>query len=114
MYWTNAETILTSQIITNRIDKYTIIISLIHLTMEKHLNPLALGIAAGGVAAISMLVLGIMGNIGLYTGAVNMMQEWHMFFSLDVIGIITGMLEAAIISFVSLFIFGWLYNKFLK
>jgi hypothetical protein len=79
--------------------------------MNAKLNPIALGTAAAIVAALSMLVLGIFGNIGIYTGAVDMMRQWHMFFSLTPLGIITGMIEAAVISFVFLYLFGWIYNK---
>ena len=75
------------------------------------LNPLALGYAAAVIAAILMLLLGILGNLGVYTGAVAMMQAWHMFFDLSVVGIITGMIEAAVVSFVFVCLFGWTYNK---
>ena len=75
------------------------------------LNALALGCAAAIVAAVIMLLLGILGNLGIYTGAVDMMRQWHMFFSLSIGGIIAGMIEAAIISFVFVYFFGWLYNK---
>lgn len=75
-------------------------------------NALALGFAAAIVAAVIMLLLGILGNLGIYTGAVEMMRQWHMFFSLSIVGIIAGMIEAAVISFVFVYIFGWLYNKF--
>lgn len=79
--------------------------------MNQKLNALAFGVAAAIVAALSMLLLGILGNIGIYTGAVEMMSQWHMFFSLTPVGIIAGMAEAAIISFVFLYIFAWVYNK---
>lgn len=75
------------------------------------LNPLALGIAGAVISAVCMLLLGILGNLGIYSGAVGMMQKWHMFFSLDIVGIITGIIEAAVISFVFLYAFGWVYNK---
>lgn len=75
------------------------------------LNPLALGYAAAVIAAVGMLLLGILGNLGVYTGAVEMMQSAHMFFDLSVVGIITGILEAAIISFVFTYAFAWIYNK---
>lgn len=80
--------------------------------MTEKLNSLAFGAAAAIVAALSMLILGIFGNIGVYQGAVGMMTQWHMFFTLTPLGIITGMIEAAVISFVSFYIFGWVYNKF--
>ncbi|NOZ80640.1 MAG: hypothetical protein GXP63_03110 [DPANN group archaeon] len=60
-----------------------------------------------------MLLLGIAGNIGVYTGAVAMMQQWHMFFSLGLLGIVAGMIEAAIIGFVFIYAFGLLYNGFI-
>ncbi|TFH41253.1 MAG: hypothetical protein E4G94_08260, partial [ANME-2 cluster archaeon] len=61
-----------------------------------------------------MLLLGVFGNLGIYTGAVEMMQQWHMFFSLSIVGIIAGMIEAAIIGFVFAYAFGWIYNKFTR
>ncbi len=76
------------------------------------LNPLALGGAAAILAAIIMLLFGILGNIGVYTGGVGMMQQWHMFFSLSIGGIIVGMIEAAVITFVFVYLFGFIYNKF--
>lgn len=75
------------------------------------LNPLSFGIAAAVIAAISMLLLGILGNLGAYTSAVEMMQGWHMFFTLSIGGIIAGIIEAAIISFVFAYAFAWVYNK---
>jgi len=59
-----------------------------------------------------MIGLGVLGNLGIYTGAVGQMQGWHMFFSLSVGGIIAGMAEAAVWGFVLGFVFAWLYNRF--
>ncbi|GBE11870.1 hypothetical protein BMS3Bbin14_00596 [bacterium BMS3Bbin14] len=81
--------------------------------MYGKLNAFALGLSAAIVAALSMLVLGIFGNIGIYTGAVKMMTQWHMFFSLTPLGIIAGMVEAAVITFISIYLFGVIYNKIL-
>lgn len=75
------------------------------------MRSLSLGYAAAIVAAIVMLILGVFGNLGIYTGAVQMMEQWHMFFFLTPAGIIAGMIEAAIISFVILYLFGVFYNK---
>ena len=82
--------------------------------MTDKLNSLALATSAAIVAALSMLILGIFGNIGVYRGAVEMMSQWHMFFSLTPFGILTGMIEAAVISFVFFYTFGWVYNKINK
>ena len=79
--------------------------------MKDKLNTIAFGTAAAIIAAFSMLVLSIAGKLGIYTGAVEMMSQWHMFYSLTLIGIITGMLEAAIISFVFFALFAWVYTK---
>ena len=78
---------------------------------ERKLNSRALGIAAVIVAAAIMLLLGILGNLGLYTGAVRMMEAWHMFFNLTPPGIIGGMIEAAVISFVVVYVLAWVYNR---
>ena len=80
--------------------------------MEKtKLRSLTLAGSAAIVAAVVMLLLGILGNIGVYTGAVEMMQQWHMFFSLSIGGIIAGMFEAAIITFVFIYLFAFLHNR---
>ncbi len=76
------------------------------------LNPLALGSAAAILAAVLMLLLGILGNIGVYTSAVDMMQQWHVFFSLSIGGIIAGIIEGAVVTFVFVYLFGIIYNKF--
>ena len=55
------------------------------------LNPLALGGTVAILTVIIMLLLGILGNIGVYTDAVDMMQQWHVFFSLSIGGIIVVM-----------------------
>lgn len=80
---------------------------------KTRLNAVAVGYAAAIVSAVGMLLLGILGNSGMYAGAAGMMQQAHMFFSLSMVGIITGMIEAAVISFVVGYSFGWLYNKFI-
>jgi hypothetical protein len=82
--------------------------------MTEKLNLLALGTSAAIVAALSMLILGMLGSFGLYKGAVEMMSQWHMFFSLTPFGILAGTIEAAIISFVFFYIFGWIYNNFIN
>lgn len=76
------------------------------------LNELALGKAGATLSALSMLLLGIGANLGIYTTAAQQMAKWHMFFNFTPLGIITGMIEAAIWGFVGLYAFGWLYNKF--
>lgn len=80
--------------------------------MAQKLNELALGYSLAIISAAGMLLAGIAGNLGWYSGAVESMMQWHVFFNLSIFGIIAGMIEAAVWSFV----FGWLiarvYNKF--
>lgn len=77
-------------------------------------NPIKLGIAGGIVAAASMLLLSILNAFGLYTGAAEQMTEWHMFYSPDALGTLTGMLEAAIITYVSLYAVAYMYDLLLR
>lgn len=76
------------------------------------LNELALGYSGAVVSAVSMLIVGIFGNFGIYTGMVDMMSQTHMFFSINPLGILLGIIEAAIIGFVFAYSIGWIYNKF--
>lgn len=78
----------------------------------KTLNSLALGYAGAIISAACMLLLGILGNLGLYTNAVAQMAEWHLFFSLSIMGIMGGMIEGALGGFIILYAFGVVYNLF--
>jgi hypothetical protein len=80
--------------------------------MAQNLNETALGYSSALLGALSMLALGIFGNLGIYTGAVNTMQNMHVFFSLSIGGIITGMIEAAVWSFIAGWLIAYFYNKF--
>jgi hypothetical protein len=75
------------------------------------LKPLAAGYSVAVVSAVGMLLLGILGNLGLYLGAVAAMQKWHVFFSLSVTGIVAGIVEAAVSGFVVAYAVIYLYNK---
>lgn len=76
------------------------------------LNAKALGYASAILAGLCMLLLGILGNLGIYVSAAEQMQKWHMFFSLSIGGIITGIIEASIIGFIAGYVFALIYNKF--
>ena len=80
--------------------------------MAQKLNELAVGYAAASVGAAMMLLLGLLGPMGFYRGAMGMMQQGHMFFWAGPVGILAGMVEAAIVSFIVGYAFGWLYNYF--
>ncbi|MFC6987842.1 hypothetical protein ACFQJD_02160 [Haloplanus sp. GCM10025708] len=81
-------------------------------TNVMHLDSLALAGAAAVVSAIAMLLLGVFGAIGVYEGAVEAMEQWHLFFEPTAVGTVAGMVEAVVISFVFVYAFAWLYNAF--
>ena len=77
----------------------------------KTLNPLAFGYAGAITSAGAMLLLSIFGSLGFYTGAMMQMMKWHMFLSPSPLGVVGGMIEAAVISFIFLYVFAIVYNK---
>jgi hypothetical protein len=79
--------------------------------MPEKLRPKGFGLALAAISALIMLGLGVLGNLGIYTGAVEQMQGWHIFFSLSVGGIIAGMVEAALWGLILGSVFAWLYNS---
>lgn len=79
----------------------------------KTLNALFLGYTGAILSATCMLLLGILGNLGVYEKGVEQMANWHLFFSLSFMGIIAGMIEAAISGFIILYVFGFVYNMLL-
>lgn len=78
------------------------------------LDELALAGAAAVVSAVVMFLLGVFGAIGVYEGAVEMMEQWHLFFEPTIIGTVAGMIEAAVISLVLVYALAWLYNAFAR
>lgn len=55
-----------------------------------------LGLSLGIFSALCMLVLGVLGNLDVYMGAVEVMSQFHEFFSLSFVGILLGMIEGFI------------------
>lgn len=78
----------------------------------KKLNALALGYAGATILAIIMLLFGMLGNLGLYEHIGQTMQQWHIFLSISTGGIIGGMIEVIIGSFIFFYIFAVIYNVF--
>ncbi len=76
------------------------------------LKPLALGYSAAIISAVCMVLLGLFGRMGIYTGAAGMMQQWHMFFGISILGVIFGAIEAAVLGFIWGYVLAWVYNKF--
>lgn len=78
--------------------------------MEK-LNSTAFGLSAAIVAAIVMAVIGILSRLGIYTEAAQMMSSWHIFYTMTFGGILAGMAEAAVITFLLVYSFAAIHNK---
>ena len=85
-----------------------------NVTGTKQLDATALAAAAATVSAAIMLLLGIFGGLGVYEGAVAMMEQWHVFFTPTVVGTIGGMIEGAIIGYVVVWSVAWLYNMWAR
>lgn len=81
--------------------------------MIQELNAKAFGYSLGILSGACMLILGILGNLGIYTSAVELMQKMHLFFSLSFLGIISGIIEALIIGYIGGYLIAYIYNKFL-
>jgi len=64
-------------------------------------------------SALFMLVLWVLAKTGIYVSAAEMMAQWHVFFNLTFTGLIAGMIEAAIITYIVLYVFAWIYNGLL-
>ena len=79
--------------------------------MAEQLNEPALGYAGAIISAACMLLLSIGNALGVYADAAQQMMKWHLFYSVTPLGTVAGMAEA-VISFVTLYAFGWVYNKF--
>ena len=78
----------------------------------KQLDAKALGFAGASVSAIIMFVMWLAGNIGWWGAQVKMMMVWHNSFTLSVIGLLGGMVEAAVYGFIILYGIAWFYNRF--
>ncbi|MFQ5801014.1 MAG: hypothetical protein ACE5HH_04770 [Candidatus Hydrothermarchaeales archaeon] len=80
--------------------------------MEKTvLDPLALGYSAAVLGGLIMLVLSIVGLLGFGGEAVRIMQAYHIWYSLSVVGIVLGIIEGAIGSFVGGYLIAYFYNR---
>lgn len=77
----------------------------------KPLNTQAFGLSLGAFGAISMLVMALLAKAGVYTEAWDIMMQFHIFASLSVGGIIGGMVEAGLWSYVSGIFISTIYNR---
>jgi len=81
--------------------------------VKQKLDGKALGYSIAVVSAIGMFLTWIFGILGIYSSWVNSMINLHLFFSLSFLGLITGILEAAVVSFIAGWLIAWAYNEFI-
>lgn len=74
------------------------------------LNAQSVALALSVWSALVMLLLWVLAKMGLYVSAAEAMASWHMFFNLSLMGLIGGMIEAAVISFLGVYSFVLIYN----
>lgn len=78
------------------------------------LHELKLATAGAITAALCMLFLSVLSPMGLYGGAMEQMRRSHMFYGPTFGGTLAGMLEAALVTFVALYVFAAIYNALLR
>lgn len=79
---------------------------------KQKLDERAFAYTLAAISAGLMILVTIFSYLGLYLGAVASMIRWHMFYSLDPLGIIFGTAEAAIWGLFAGYAIAWIYNKF--
>ncbi len=78
--------------------------------MPKKLVAKQLALSFAIWSALFMLVLWLLASMGIYVSAAEQMAKWHVFFNQTAGGLIGGMIEAAVVSYVLVFTFVWIYN----
>ncbi len=78
--------------------------------MPKKLQAKQLAITFAIWSAFFMLVLWLLANTGLNVSAAEQMAKWHVFFNFTFTGLIGGMIEAAVVSYLLVLVFVWIYN----
>ncbi len=78
--------------------------------MPKKLESKQLAVTFAIWSALFMLVLWLLANMGLYVSAAEQMAKWHVFFNFSFRGLIAGMIEAAVVSYVLVYTFVLVYN----
>lgn len=74
------------------------------------LDPQPTAIALSIWSALVMFLIWVLAKMGLYVSAAEAMASWHIFFNLTFMGLIGGMVEAAVISFLGVYSFVFVYN----
>ncbi len=89
-------------------------VELSQLTPKLRWNPFALAYTFAILGALWVLVISIAGKMGFFQYKIQMMQQYHMAYSLTPLGIIGGMAYVAVCGLISGFLIAWVYNKFVQ
>ncbi len=77
----------------------------------KKLSPNAIGLAAAILSTVCMLVIGVLAMFEIRMEAFEMMKTMHLWFDATVVGVLLGMVEAFVFTYVAGFLFALLYNR---
>lgn len=75
------------------------------------LNAWALGFSLAIYSALCMVILSLLGILGVAKSALEIMESYHIGFSLSFGGIIIGIIEAAVFGFASGVVIAFFYNR---
>ena len=79
------------------------------------LNPKALGISAGIIAAVAVFGMTLLAaGTGYGSGMMAMYATIHPFYTVSLVGSVLGLIYGFICWFVAGYALAWLYNKFEK
>ncbi len=83
--------------------------------MVVKLNPKALGISAGIIAAVAVFVMTLLAAATGYSSAMmNMYASIHPFYAVSVAGAVLGLIYGFVCWFVAGYALAWLYNRLEK
>lgn len=75
------------------------------------LNSHGLGLASAVLAGLGMLIMGLLAIAGIYMEAFQVMKAFHFGFDATAVGVLIGVVEAAVVSYIGGYLFGFVYNK---
>ena len=81
--------------------------------MAKHeFDPIKMGKTAGLMFGAWTAALWILATLGFYSGMADMLASCHLFFNMNIQGLLLGTAESLVYGFGIGYVFAWLYNKF--
>lgn len=73
-----------------------------------------LALASALTSALFMVLLSLGSGMGLYSNMASQMQSWHMWYMPTFGGTLTGLIEAAILTYIFVWIAASIYNRLVE